>query len=216
MTKRDWPSDIHPDSGYRLPPPSRDALDEAGQQVFDYFADPNSPSYVGLHGPGGVRLHSPRVAELLQPLNHYLRRESGIPSAVRELAILATARELDSQFEWTAHEPAALAAGVSAQTIDVIRHRRPLDGLAEREQVVIALGREMFGAHRVSAETFARAHREFGTKMLVDLVSVMGNYASTAALLCAFDVQLHPDWKPLLPVSRDRQPADSAGSQRRG
>jgi hypothetical protein len=28
----------------------------------------------------------------------------------------------------------------------------------------------------------------------------MGNYASTAALLCAFDVQLHPEWKPLLPV----------------
>jgi 4-carboxymuconolactone decarboxylase len=39
----------------------------------------------------------------------------------------------------------------------------------------------------------------FGSRMLVDLVSVMGNYASTAALLCAFDVQLHPGWEALLP-----------------
>jgi 4-carboxymuconolactone decarboxylase len=200
MSKRDWPSDIHPDSGCRLPPPSREALDDAGKRVYDYFADPSSPSYVGLRGPGGVRLHSPRVAELMQPLNHYLRRESGIPPEVRELAILVTARELDSQFEWTAHEAAALAAGVSPATIDVVRHRAGLDELAEREQVVIALGRGMFGAHRVSSETYARALAAFGTRMLVDLVSVMGNYASTAALLCAFDVQLHPDWEPLLPV----------------
>ena len=197
----DWPSDIHPDSGSRLPPVDRDGLDPHGQVVYDYFVDPNSPSYVGLHGPGGIRLHSPRVAELMQPLNHYLRQESGIPRDVRELAILVTARELDSQFEWTAHEPAALEALVSPATIDVVRNRKPVAGLSDGDQIVIQLGREMFGAHRVSSETYARAHALFGTKMLVDLVSVMGNYASTAALLAAFDVQLHPDWEPLLPMA---------------
>jgi 4-carboxymuconolactone decarboxylase len=202
MSKHDWPSDVDADSGSRLPAPSREALDDAGKRVYDYFADPAGGSYVGLHGPGGVRLHSPRLAELLQPLNRYLRRESGIPSAVRELAILVTAREHDSQFEWTAHEPEALEAGVPAETIEIVRHRRPVDGLTEREQVVILLGRGMFGAHRVSPETFARAHRDFGTRMLVDLVAVMGSYGSTAALLCAFDVQLQPGWEPLLPVGR--------------
>jgi len=201
MDKRDWPGDIDPESGTRLPPPRREALDDAGKQVYDYFADPAGGSYVGLHGPASIRLHSPRVAALLQPVNRYLRRESGIPSAVRELAILVTAREHDSQFEWTAHEPEALAAGIPAATIDVVRLRTPVDGLPERDQVVILLGREMFGAHRVSSSTFARAHREFGTRMLVDLVSVMGSYASTAAILCAFDVQLQPGWEPLLPVA---------------
>jgi 4-carboxymuconolactone decarboxylase len=203
MSSREWPADVYPESGSRLPAVSRDALDDEGKQLYDYFADPAGGSYVGLHGPGGVRLHSPRLAALVQRLNRYLRRESGIPAAVRELSILVTARELDSQFEWTAHEPEALAVGVAPETIDVVRYRKPVGGLPEQEQVLILLGRELFTDHRLSSETFARASRLFGTRMLVDLVSVIGNYASTAALLCAFDVQLQPDWRPLLPERED-------------
>jgi 4-carboxymuconolactone decarboxylase len=37
---------------------------------------------------------------------------------VRELAILTTARELDSQFEWAAHEPEALGEGISREIIE--------------------------------------------------------------------------------------------------
>ncbi len=48
--------------------------------------------------------------------------------------------------------------------------------------------------------TFARALSRFGRRGLVDLVALMGNYASTAALLTAFDMQLDPGQKPLLPV----------------
>jgi 4-carboxymuconolactone decarboxylase len=41
----------------------------------------------------------------------------------------------------------------------------------------------------VSAATYARALRRFGRRRLVDLVALMGNYAATAALLTAFDMQ---------------------------
>jgi 4-carboxymuconolactone decarboxylase len=40
----------------------------------------------------------------------------------------------------------------------------------------------------------------FGPHTLVDLVLLMGNYASTAALLAAVDMQLHADKKPLMPI----------------
>ena len=39
---------------------------------------------------------------------------------MRELAILTTAREMDSQFEWVAHEPEALKEGVEQSVIDVV------------------------------------------------------------------------------------------------
>ena len=39
----------------------------------------------------------------------------------------------------------------------------------------------------------------FAPNKLVELVLLMGNYASTAALLCAFDMQV-PEGKPMLPV----------------
>jgi 4-carboxymuconolactone decarboxylase len=194
------PPDVYPESGFRLPPPDRATMDAAAQRLYDYFADPNSGSYAGLWGPGGIRLHSPKLALTMQAHNDYLRREAGIDRQVRELCILATARELDSQFEWTAHEPEALKEGISPATIDIVRHRRPVDGLSETEQVVILLGREIFGARKVTKQTFARALALFGARKLVDLVAVMGNYANTAALLTAFDMQLRPGRQPLLPV----------------
>jgi 4-carboxymuconolactone decarboxylase len=58
----------------------------------------------------------------------------------------------------------------------------------------------MFRARKVSPATFARALKLFGRQELVDLVALMGNYAATAAMLTAFDMQLDPDQPPPLPV----------------
>jgi len=118
---------------------------------------------------------------------------------VREPAILTTARALDSQFEWAAHEPEALREGISREIIEVIKHRLDTSGLDQADAIVIELGREIFGARKVASETFARALRHFGHRALVDLVALMGNYAGTAALLTAFDMQLDTDQPPLWP-----------------
>jgi len=55
----------------------------------------------------------------------------GLGGRVRELAILTTARELDSQFEWAAHEPEALSEGISLEIIEIIKHRKNTNGLDE-------------------------------------------------------------------------------------
>ncbi len=47
---------------------------------------------------------------------------------------------------------------------------------------------------------FAKATALFGPNRLVELVMLMGNYAGTAALLIAVDMQLHAGQKPLLPI----------------
>src|SRR5262245_44134261 len=96
-------------SGFRLPLPSREDLDDAGQRTFDSLTDPEGGTIRGLRGPGGILLHSPELSRHTRPFNRYLRYESGLGGRVRELAILTTARELDSQFEWAAHEPEAIS-----------------------------------------------------------------------------------------------------------
>lgn len=194
-----YPDDVDPESGFRLPFPDRDELDDEAKALYDRFADPDGGSYVGLRGPGGIRLHSPQLALRTQQINNYLRRDAGIPIENRELSILATARELNSQFEWCAHEGEALKAGISPEVIDIVRYRKPVDGLPELQQVIILLGREMFGDHKVTSETFARAMALFGKRQMLDFVSVMANYANTAAILCCYDMQLPPGKEPGLP-----------------
>jgi len=194
------PADVDPESGCRLPLPKREELDADAQRVYDSLADPGSGSLRGLKGPGGIMLHSPDLARYTRPLNHHLRHEAGLGGRVRELAILVTARALDSQFEWCAHEAEALRQGISPEIIDIIKYRKDAGTLDEADRVVIELGREIFTSKKVMPATFARALGQFGRRALVDLVALMGNYAGTAALLTAFDMQLDPGQKPLLPV----------------
>ncbi len=192
-------SEIHPDSGCRLPLVRREDLDEAGQKVFDHHIAPGSDSLAGLQGPGGVRLHSPKLSALLRPVSKYLRFDTGLSTAEREIAIMVTAREMDSRFEWAAHEPEALRQGVSQATIDIIKFRRPTTGLKESEKIIIDLGREAMVDHKVTSDTYQRAIKVFGAKKLVDLMGLIGNYMATATLLCVFDNQPPPD-APVLPI----------------
>jgi len=194
------PQDVDPESRCRLPLPKRAELDALGQQIFDRVTDPKGGTIRGLKGPSGIQLHSPGLSQHAGPLNRYLRYQAGFSGRVRELAILVTARECDSQFEWAAHEPEALRQGIAPALIDVVRHRKDMAGLDEADKTIIALGREMFGARKVAPETFRRALAQFGRRGLVDLVSLMANYAGTAALLCAFDMQLDEGTTAILPV----------------
>ncbi len=193
------PPDIDPESRCRLPLVRREDLDDEGKKMFDTHTDPKGGTIRGLKGPGGIGLHSTKLAGLTRPVGRYLRFEAPESPRIRETAILITARECDSQFEWAAHEPEGLSVGVPQAVIDVIKHRKPTTGLDETDQIIIELGREAFGKRKVSPQTYARAHKRFGTKGLIDLVQLMGNYASTAALLCVFDMQLDdgPDVKRL-------------------
>jgi 4-carboxymuconolactone decarboxylase len=193
------PSDIDPQSGFRLPLPRREDLDEAGKQTYDRAATPGG-NIAGLQGPAAVQLYSTRTTAHLQAINRYLRFEAGFSPRIREIAILATAREMDSQFEWVAHEPEALKEGVPQAVIDVIKFRRGTEGLDETDATVIALGRQLWRDHKVASATFAKAKALFGPNKLVDLVLLMGNYAGTAALLTAVDMQLHKGKQPLLPI----------------
>jgi 4-carboxymuconolactone decarboxylase len=189
-----FPKDVYADTGNRLPAIKRDAMDDAGKKLFD------ARGPVDDFGPGGIRLYSPSVAEHMGSVNDYLRHKSGLDPRLVELAILVTARESDSEYVWTAHEPQGLKAGLQPETIDIVRYRKSTEGLAEKDAVIILLGREAIGKHHVSSDVAARALNLFGKQGLVNIVSLLGDYASTAILLNAFDQHVRPADKPLLPI----------------
>jgi 4-carboxymuconolactone decarboxylase len=195
------PPGVYLESGNRLPIVTRERLDDFGKTAYDAIqADIRAGRMLaGLYGPAGIRLYSPRVGDGTLRSNLYLRFDSHIGRRTYELAVLVTARELDQQFEWTAHEPAALKAGVEPEIVDIVKYRRPVTGLAPRDALVIQIGREVLGSRSVSLNTFNEVLRTFGETDLVDVVSVISDYAGTAVLLNAFDQQLPAGQRPLLP-----------------
>ena len=180
-----YPKDINPDSRNRLPLRKREDLDEAGKKIYDrQLADPNS--LARLQGPGGIRLWSSNPAGG----SDYLRFHNPIGRRLSELCILVAARGINSTFEWYAHEPEAERQGLETEIIDVVRNRKPLAGLGEKEAMIIQIGREFSSTRKISSDTFARALKIFGPGSLVDMVSLMGQYTGSALLLATFDQQV--------------------------
>jgi 4-carboxymuconolactone decarboxylase len=175
------PQDIHAETGNRFPAIRPGLTPDA-------------------FGPGAIRQYSPPVAESMTAINDYLRRKSGLDNRLVELAILVTARETDCVYVWTAHEPAAQKAGLQQEIIDTVKFRRPLTKLAEKDAIVVQLGREAIGKHKVGSDTFARAQKLFGNQQLVNIVALMGDYAATTMMLNVADQHVRPKDTPLLPI----------------
>ena len=103
------------------------------------------------------------------------------------------ARERNSAFEWTAHEPEALQVGVPAEVIKSIKFMEPLAAMEA------PFG---FTERSVSAATYDAAVSLLGVPLLVDLVTLAGTYASITALLAVFDMQLDVGETHLLPPTQ--------------
>jgi 4-carboxymuconolactone decarboxylase len=178
-----YPDDIHSDSRSRLPlrpGPYRTSVSE----LYGRMASP------GGIGPGQIRAHG----EGLQTL------EARVGNRSMMVAILATARAHDSQYDWTLNEPRAFEAGVEPAVIDLIRNGLAVDGLDEKDAVLVEFARELFGSYNVEANTYARAVSVFGETDLVDIVALMGAHAADAVVLAGFDQQLPEGVAPLLPL----------------
>ncbi len=194
------PSDVNPASLSRVPLIRREEMDAEGKRVYDLVMGPQTRSLAGLQGPYGIWLHNPELGEKLLAASQYLRYRTDLGRRLTELATLVIAREMDNQFEWTAHEPAALRDGLEQNIIDVVKYRRDPVGLGEKETVIIRMGRELFRQKKVSSETYAEAVRLFGVKGVVNLSALMAHYTMIGMMLNTFDQQLHSGWEPLLPM----------------
>ena len=172
----------------------RGQVDEESQHIFDSIAT----SRGRVSGPFSVLLNSPEVAGRAAHLGAYIRFESTLSPAERELAIITTAREFDCAFEWAAHATLAQQAGVRDAAIEAIANGGELSELTDDEALIVGYGREILRNHRVSDDTFTAAKSRFGEQGITELTATFGYYGMLACALNAFEVRPSPDM-PQLP-----------------
>jgi len=169
----------------RVPPvTAREQLPGDQRHHFDAI----EASRGGVRGPFTVLLHSPELAGRVGHLGAFVRYESDVPDALRELTILATAYEWACAYEWTAHEPIAREAGVSEAAIDAVLDDSPTDGLSELEATVVRYVRELLRTHDVMEATYRAAEDRFGPRGAVELTATVGYYSMLACVLNALRV----------------------------
>ena len=200
------PDDILPETMARLPQVNREALDAVGLQAYDTYVRPGTGYGNGPRGPVAMWLHSPVLAEAIFDVRQRVRYGTTKDQRLTELIILSTAREINNQYEWSAHEPLAQSAGLQQEIIEIIKYRRDLEGLpaiaglGATEILLIQFTRELVSEEKVNSFTFSRAIEEFGEEALMDIVGLIGYYNFVAMTLKAFDVQRPIETELLLPM----------------
>lgn len=151
----------------------------------------------GIGGPFNAWLRSPELADRAQKLGAFCRFGSSLPPRLSELAILLTARHWTAQYEWYAHEPAALEGGLAPAIVEAIRERRRPEGMAADEEVVHDVFTALHADRRISDELYGRARDLLGEGGLADLVGIMGYYTLVSMTLNVFDVEVPGGLRPL-------------------
>jgi 4-carboxymuconolactone decarboxylase len=171
----------------RLPDIDVADLDEQQKRVHDAIAKGPRGK---VEGPLRVWLNSPAFAERAQALGAFCRFGTSLPPRLSELAILVTGAYWRAGFEWFAHAPIALEAGLDPAAVEAIRTgAEPALGKAD-ERAVYAFSRELLMERRVSQATYELAERALGRTSLVDLVGILGYYGLISMTINAFEVPI--------------------------
>jgi 4-carboxymuconolactone decarboxylase len=181
--------DIDPQSMSRLPLIKREQLSGDALRVYDAVVgkDANGKDRpTPPMGPAATSLYSPGVALPMDQLNKYLRNPV-VGTAMYQLCTLIAAREFDEPYEWNSHEAGARRANVDQKTIDAVKFNRQLDGLPEKDALVVRFGRAIFQDHKVSPDLYAKVVEVFGQQGMFELTAIMGDYAMAAIMLRAVD-----------------------------
>jgi 4-carboxymuconolactone decarboxylase len=177
---------------YRLPALTEDALDDTQRALLESMRAGPRGDGVKLGGPFGVYMHAPHYGELVQQLGAFVRFKTSLPPRLSEFAILCTARLWRAQYEWHAHALIAEKAGVTSGAIADLRAGRMPKKIAKDERAIFDLIQELYRKRRVSERNYKRVQGFLGDKGTVELVGILGYYASVSMILNVFNVSL-PD-----------------------
>ena len=149
-------------------------------------------------GPYSFLLRSPELATRWRRLGDYIRFETSLPLRLNEFAILIQARFWTAQFEWWAHYPLALRAGLSQAVADDLKvGRRPASMQAD-EEAVYDFCIELMQDRKVSDGTFAKLRALFSEQQIVDLVAVSGFYSTVSMVLNTIEAEIPNGGEPPL------------------
>jgi 4-carboxymuconolactone decarboxylase len=179
----------------RMPPIPADSMTDAQRSA---VADFKAARSADVSGPFVPLLRSPEVMSRARAMGDYLRFKSALPPRLSEFVILIIARRWTQQYEWNAHQPLALEAGIHADVVDAIADGRRPEHMAADEDVLYTLSDELHRTQSVSDATYARAVTALGEQGVIDAIGITGYYTMLAMVMNTARTPLPEGQRPTL------------------
>jgi 4-carboxymuconolactone decarboxylase len=181
-----------------------DLDDDQSQMLATYFAEVDEKLNISVptgndlvSGPLNLLLIDPKVGGGMTRLGAGLISPGKIPPRLRELVILATARELRCETEWAAHTSRGGANGLSAEEMNALLRGEVASTLSQAESVAVRVVRMLVTRHDVPDVLYDEAASELGTNLLFYVVMVSAFYTLMAFPMIAFRAPLPPGVDPV-------------------
>jgi 4-carboxymuconolactone decarboxylase len=160
-------------TGERMPEIPLDKMTPAQRSIADaIMSGPRGRMSV----PFNAWLRRPELADRLQKVGEYVRFNTSLDKRINEMAILMTAQAWGAQYEWYAHAPLALKAGLDPSVVAAIGAGRKPENMKDDEAIVWEFATQLRRDHSVDDAIYARALEKFGEPGIIDLVAVNGYY----------------------------------------
>lgn len=150
-----------------------------------------------VRGPFALWLRQPALADRANQFGNALRLNGKLDKRLFELMVLTVARHWSAQYEWFAHEQAALQAGLVPEVVAAVRDRRVPELVRDDERLVYEIVTELLVTRTLSQRSYDRAVGLLGLDLLIELITAAGFYTMVAMMLNAFDAPVPGGGRPL-------------------
>ncbi len=176
---------MNPDSAMRIAPIAPGTHPALAEQEARIIAERGRISVLYQ-----VLLNSPPIAHGWEQMLSAVRNRSSLPADLRELAILRVAVLNRANYEFEAHAPIALAAGMTQPAIDATRQvPLPQDApLSHVQRMVIRLSDAMTRDIDVPDALYEEVRQRLDAQGQIDLVATIAAYNMVSRFLVALKI----------------------------
>jgi 4-carboxymuconolactone decarboxylase len=153
-----------------------------------------------LGGPFNAWLRSPELADRLQQVGEYIRFKTSLDHRLNEFAILITAQHWGSQYEWYAHHPLAMKAGLDPKIAAELAEGKRPSSMKDDEAVVYEFSTQLHDKHNVDEATYKAAVGKLGEQGVMDLIALNGYYDLVSMTLNV--AQVRPPESEKVPIAQ--------------
>jgi alkylhydroperoxidase family enzyme len=135
-----------------------------------------------------VLLNSAPIAQGWEAMLTAVRNQTSVPADLRELMILRVAVLNKASFEFEAHVPHALKAGVAQIKIDDVRQMALTDSFSDEEKRLLTLTDHMTRDIEVPPALMAEITARYTPNTVVELVAKVAAYNMVSRFLVALNI----------------------------
>jgi alkylhydroperoxidase family enzyme len=133
-----------------------------------------------------------RYSAQLMPFGKLPRRDT-------ELVILRVAWRCRCAYEWHQHVPVALRVGLTADEVAGVAVSPPSKIFTARQLALLAAGDELLAERVLSDSTWRALNEMLGTREVIELCLLIGNYQGLASTIGGLGIQIEPDLRKICP-----------------